>query len=73
MRVDQVLECFNYDDYVKDFPTKVRMVTCEFSGYALVWWNQYIRDVRDGRRRYIDVWLDLKREMRTRFVLASYT
>ncbi|RDX86143.1 hypothetical protein CR513_32564, partial [Mucuna pruriens] len=30
MKLDQVLECFNYDDYVK-----VRKVTYEFSGYAL--------------------------------------
>ncbi|RDX96489.1 hypothetical protein CR513_20844, partial [Mucuna pruriens] len=60
-------KCFNYDDYVK-----VRMVTYEFREYALVWLNQYIREVRDGRRRHIDTWLDLKREMRTRFVPASY-
>ncbi|RDY00536.1 hypothetical protein CR513_16276, partial [Mucuna pruriens] len=31
MKIDQVLECFNYDDYVK-----VRMVTYEFSIYTLV-------------------------------------
>ncbi|RDX81920.1 hypothetical protein CR513_37356, partial [Mucuna pruriens] len=66
-RLNQVLECFNYDDYVK-----VRMVTYEFSGYGLVWWNQYIREIRDGRRRHIDTWLDLKREMRTRSMPTSY-
>ncbi|RDY02847.1 hypothetical protein CR513_13647, partial [Mucuna pruriens] len=43
---------------------KLRMVTHKFSGYALVWWNQYIREVKDGRRRHIDIWLDLKREMK---------
>ncbi|RDY11052.1 hypothetical protein CR513_04337, partial [Mucuna pruriens] len=51
MKIDQVLECVNYDDYVK-----VRMVIYEFSGYALVWSNQYSRE----------------REMRSRFVLSSY-
>ncbi|RDX98004.1 hypothetical protein CR513_19137, partial [Mucuna pruriens] len=50
----------------------VRMVTYEFNIYALVWWNQYIKKVSDGRRTHIDTWLDLKRELRTRFALASY-
>ncbi|RDX85806.1 hypothetical protein CR513_32944, partial [Mucuna pruriens] len=41
IKVDQVLECFNYDELVK-----VKIVTYEFSGYALVWWNQYIREIK---------------------------
>ncbi|RDX86175.1 hypothetical protein CR513_32521, partial [Mucuna pruriens] len=68
MKVDQVLKCFNYDDYVK-----VRMVTYKFSIYTLVWWNQYIKEVRKDRIRHIDTWLDLRRETRTRFVPASYS
>ncbi|RDX75166.1 hypothetical protein CR513_44988, partial [Mucuna pruriens] len=63
MKVDQILECFNNDDYDGYY---------EFSGYALVWWNQYIREVRDGRRRHIYTWLDLRKELRTRFEPASY-
>ncbi|RDX96089.1 hypothetical protein CR513_21293, partial [Mucuna pruriens] len=55
-----------------EWKIKVGMVTYEFSGYALVWWNQYAREVRKGRRRHIDTWLDLRKEMRTRFMLASY-
>ncbi|RDY04628.1 hypothetical protein CR513_11654, partial [Mucuna pruriens] len=55
MKVDQVLEYFNNDDYVK-----VMMVTYEFSGYAL-------------KKTYTDTWFDLRKEMRTRFVPASYT
>ncbi|RDY00587.1 hypothetical protein CR513_16224, partial [Mucuna pruriens] len=51
---------------------QVRMVFYEFNGYALVWWKQYSIEVRKGRRRHIDTWLDLKREMRTRFMPASY-
>ncbi|RDX93588.1 hypothetical protein CR513_24138, partial [Mucuna pruriens] len=31
-----------------------------------------LKEVRDGRRRHIDTWLDLMKELRTRFVLASY-
>ncbi|RDY12030.1 hypothetical protein CR513_03228, partial [Mucuna pruriens] len=51
MKIDKILACFNYDEYVK-----VRMVTYKFSGYALVWWNQCIRQVRegDGRANVLD-------------------
>ncbi|RDY11949.1 hypothetical protein CR513_03318, partial [Mucuna pruriens] len=68
MNMDQVLECFDYDDY-----EKVRMVTHEFTRYALVWWNQFYREVREGKRRHAHTWVDLRRELRSKFVLASYT
>ncbi|RDX96603.1 hypothetical protein CR513_20700, partial [Mucuna pruriens] len=50
--------------FVYDEITKVRLVTYEFRGYALVWWNQYIRE--------INTWQDIRTELRTRFVFASY-
>ncbi|RDX92594.1 hypothetical protein CR513_25253, partial [Mucuna pruriens] len=62
MKVDQVLSCFDYLDY-----EKVRMVTYEFTGYAL-----FCRETHEGRRRHVDTWVDLKKDMRTRFILASY-
>ncbi|RDX88756.1 hypothetical protein CR513_29599, partial [Mucuna pruriens] len=34
--------------------------------------NQCIREVREGRRRHTDTWLDLRRKMRSSFVSASY-
>ncbi|RDX60577.1 hypothetical protein CR513_61269, partial [Mucuna pruriens] len=67
INVDEVLVYVNYDDYVK-----VWMVTYEFSGYAFMWWNQYIREVREGRKGHINTWMDLKRELRTRLILYSY-
>ncbi|RDX78753.1 hypothetical protein CR513_40921, partial [Mucuna pruriens] len=48
-----------------EWEMKVRMVTYEFNGYALV-------EVRESKRRHIDTWLDLRRKMRTRFVPTSY-
>ncbi|RDX77318.1 hypothetical protein CR513_42581, partial [Mucuna pruriens] len=49
------------------------MVTYELTGYALVWWNQFYREIREGRRRHVDTWANLKREMWTWFILVSYT
>ncbi|RDX85581.1 hypothetical protein CR513_33206, partial [Mucuna pruriens] len=38
---------------------KMRLVSYEFDGYALVWWKQYIRE-------------DLRTELKVRFVPTSY-
>ncbi|RDX75424.1 hypothetical protein CR513_44686, partial [Mucuna pruriens] len=67
MKVDEVLDCFDYDDY-----EKVKMVTYEFICYALVWWNQFCMKIREGRRKHVDTLLDLMRKIRSRFVPTSY-
>ncbi|RDX90628.1 hypothetical protein CR513_27491, partial [Mucuna pruriens] len=36
------------------------------------WWNQFCREIREGRRRHVDTWVDLKRELRSKFVPTSY-
>ncbi|RDX91735.1 hypothetical protein CR513_26243, partial [Mucuna pruriens] len=38
----------------------VKMVAYKFCGYTLEWWDQYSKDVREGRIRHIDTWLNLK-------------
>ncbi|RDY13327.1 hypothetical protein CR513_01771, partial [Mucuna pruriens] len=67
MKVDLVLTCFDYLNY-----KKVKMITYEFIGYALVWRNQFFKEIRERRRWHENTWADLKRELRSRFVLASY-
>ncbi|RDY11993.1 hypothetical protein CR513_03285, partial [Mucuna pruriens] len=47
MKVDQMLACFDYLDY-----EKVSMATYKFTCYALVWWNQFCREIKQGRRRH---------------------
>ncbi|RDX81494.1 putative mitochondrial protein, partial [Mucuna pruriens] len=56
IKVDQALAYFDYHDYEK----------------ALVWGNQFCKEIREGRRRHADTCVDLKRELRSSFVLASY-
>ncbi|RDX81537.1 Retrovirus-related Pol polyprotein from transposon 17.6, partial [Mucuna pruriens] len=48
------------------------MVAYEFTGYALVWRNQFCREIRERRMRHAYTWADLKRELRSFFVLALY-
>ncbi|RDX61319.1 hypothetical protein CR513_60462, partial [Mucuna pruriens] len=37
----------------------VRMMVYEFCSYALEWWDQYSRKVREGKTRNIDTWPNL--------------
>ncbi|RDX60358.1 hypothetical protein CR513_61504, partial [Mucuna pruriens] len=67
MKVDQLLTCFVYLNY-----KKVRMVTYEFIGYAPVWWNQFFGEIKEGRRRHVDTWVDLMGKLRSRYVPTSY-
>ncbi|RDY04986.1 hypothetical protein CR513_11216, partial [Mucuna pruriens] len=54
----EILSCFDLHGRVV-----VRLVTLEFGDYALVWWIQMLEGMSG----------DLKRMMRKRFVLSSYT
>ncbi|RDY09285.1 hypothetical protein CR513_06359, partial [Mucuna pruriens] len=51
MKVDQVLDYFNYHDFL--------MVTYKLTGYALVWWNQFYREIKEGKRKHVDTWIEL--------------
>ncbi|RDX86734.1 hypothetical protein CR513_31895, partial [Mucuna pruriens] len=55
-KVDQNLEYFDFDERAK-----VRLVTLEFGGYALVWWNQLTYDMRAMRKALIESWHELIR------------
>ena len=63
MRVEQIFDSHHYTEY-----KKIRLATIEFTGYALVWWNQLCRV---GARP--DTWIQLKNILRRRFVPAHYT
>ncbi|RDY05770.1 hypothetical protein CR513_10355, partial [Mucuna pruriens] len=52
--VKQTFKCFDFNDRMK-----VKLVTLEFNGYALVWWNQVFCDVRRRRRPNVETWAEL--------------
>ncbi|RDX94055.1 hypothetical protein CR513_23609, partial [Mucuna pruriens] len=43
-----------------------------FYGYALVWWNQVLEEIKSDKRGPCKGWRDLKQLMRERFVPSSY-
>ncbi|RDX83271.1 hypothetical protein CR513_35826, partial [Mucuna pruriens] len=50
-----------------------KLVTLEFGEYALVWWTQTLEDIRREVRGPFEDWVVLKRLVRERVVLPSYT
>ncbi|RDY06078.1 hypothetical protein CR513_09991, partial [Mucuna pruriens] len=50
----------------------MRKVIMKGGGYALVWWNQFCREIKEERMRYANTWADLKKEFKSHFVPALY-
>ncbi|RDY01177.1 hypothetical protein CR513_15532, partial [Mucuna pruriens] len=51
----------------------VKLIALSFEGYALIWWNEIVIQIRGVRRSSIESWDELKREMSERFVPSFYT
>ncbi|RDY11915.1 hypothetical protein CR513_03351, partial [Mucuna pruriens] len=43
-----------------------------FFGYALVWWNQVLKEIKSDKKGPCEGWRDLKHLMKERFVPSSY-
>ena len=63
MRVDQIFDGQRYTE-----AKKVRAASIEFTGYALIWWNQLCR--AGGRP---ESWNQMKSIMKRRFVPEHFT
>jgi hypothetical protein len=48
------------------------MASLEFDGYALIWWEQLLRDREEDGEPPITTWEEMKYEMRIRFVQKYY-
>ncbi|RDX92654.1 hypothetical protein CR513_25184, partial [Mucuna pruriens] len=64
--VGKICECFDFNKRMK-----VKLVSLEFSDYALMWWNEVLCDIRRMRRSIVETWVEFKRDLRERFV-SSY-
>ncbi|CAJ2651625.1 unnamed protein product [Trifolium pratense] len=51
---------------------KIKVASIEFKEYALVWWDQLIKERRRYGEQPIGTWEEMKRIMRRRFVPSYY-
>jgi hypothetical protein len=61
--VDKIFRLHNYTE-----EKKLAMASLEFDVYALIWWEQFLRDLEEDGEEPISTWEEMKQEMRTRFV-----
>ena len=61
---------FDYHYYSEE--KKVKLVTVQFTSYALVWWDQLVTSRRRNLDRPIKTWEEMKAIMRKRFVPTHY-
>ncbi|XP_061349324.1 uncharacterized protein LOC133294607 [Gastrolobium bilobum] len=50
----------------------VKLTAIEFSGYAIVWWDQFVTNRRRHGERPIEIWEEMKAVMRRRFIPSHY-
>ena len=61
---------FRLHNYTKE--KKLATASLEFDGYALIWWEQLLRDLEEDGEPPITTWEEMKHEMRIRFVPKYY-
>jgi len=67
LKVDKIFRLHNYTE-----EKKLAMTSLEFDGYALIWWEQLLRDREEDGEPPIATWEEMKHEMRIRFVPKHY-
>ncbi len=67
MKVDQIFSCHDFTE-----ARKVQVAALEFTDYALVWWDQNIKDKRRNEEPQVATWEEMKRLMRRRFVPSYF-
>ena len=66
-KVELVFYCHNYFEN-----RKVKLAAIGFSDYATVWWDQLVFNMRQNREPVVEIWEEMKRVMRKRFVSTYY-
>jgi hypothetical protein len=51
---------------------KVRLASSEFDGYALLWWDNILKQRRAARELPFSQWREMKEIMQARFVPTNY-
>lgn len=67
LKIDQLFDVHEIADH-----RKVKLATLEFKDYALLWWDQNVKDRRRCGARELDNWEELKGILRKRYVPSHY-
>ena len=62
-KLEQIWNCHNFPEH-----KKVQLATLEFNGYALIWWDNLVKERRRALDPAVATWEQMKALMRARFV-----
>ncbi|KAI3453490.1 hypothetical protein Pfo_010153 [Paulownia fortunei] len=66
-KMEMVFECHNYSEN-----KKVKLAAIEFIDYAIIWWDQLLKERRRNHERLVETWDEMKVIMRRRFIPSYY-
>ena len=66
-RMEIVFDCHKYSEI-----KKVKLATIEFTDYAVVGWDQLLKERRRNLERPVETWDEMKTIMRRRFIPSYY-
>lgn len=67
-KIEQIWTCHNFAEH-----KKVQLAALEFNGYALIWWDNLVRERRRVHDPDVATWEQMKALMRARFVPQHHT
>ncbi|KAK1612685.1 hypothetical protein QYE76_036358 [Lolium multiflorum] len=62
----------SYGAYIQTTLKKIKLASSEFDGYALRWWDSFVRNRNDDGAQPIRTWRAMKEAMTSRFVPTNY-
>ena len=66
-RIEMVFDCHNFSDL-----KKVKIASIEFTDYAVIWWDQLVKERKRNFEHPVETWDEMKKIMRRRFVPSYY-
>ncbi|XP_012853107.1 PREDICTED: uncharacterized protein LOC105972678 [Erythranthe guttata] len=66
-KIEMVFECHNYSEN-----KKVKLAAIEFTDYAIIWWDQLLKERRRNYEQPVETWDEMKAIMRKRFIPNYY-
>ena len=66
-KVEIIFNCHKYSE-----EKNVQLPTLEFSGYALIWWNELVRNRRWMGELPIGTWEEMRQIMRRKYIPSYY-
>ncbi|XP_012829807.1 PREDICTED: uncharacterized protein LOC105950964 [Erythranthe guttata] len=66
-KIEMAFECHNYSEN-----KKVKLAAIEFTDYAIIWWDQLLKERRRNYEQPVETWDEMKAIMRKRFIPNYY-